>query len=373
MARDPGPALPFLKQLLAAALLIVVSVGLWAGGGAALDWIGAGAQDGAERARRSRPATPVITAPVTMARDDLAVQLVGTGRAGRSITLRGEAEGRIVDLSLAAGAWFKSGDVLLRLDDKDQQLALSLAETRLAEAERVLSRYRRLEGTGASTAATLDDASTQAEIARLDVARAHEALSRRTLRAPFSGVSGFATVDVGDWLQSGGAVASFDDRSTIFVEVEMPEAVLSRLSIGQTVSAETPSYRARAFEGVVVGIDSRVDPVTRAARVRVGLDNDEDLLRPGASFIIRFDLPGEAYPVVPELALQFSRGELFVWRIREDKAERVAVSLVRRRAGAILVDAQLAPDDQLAVEGAQRLAEGRTVQVMSPATADDGS
>lgn len=369
MARDPGPALSMSRQVLASGMLVFVALGLWFGGGAALELIGAGAEESGGRAGRTRAPAPVIVAPVTQAADTLSVQLVGTGRAHRSVALRSEADGKVVSIALAAGVRFEAGAVLMKLDDEDARLALELAETRLVEAQRVLSRFRRLEGSGAAASATLDDAATKAEIARIEVARARQELDNRTMRAPFAGVAGFPAVEMGDWVRTGDSVASYDDRSRILVEVEMPEAVLSRLTVGQAVAAETPSYRDRRFDGVVAAIDSRVDAATRTARVRLALDNADDLLRPGASFTIRFDLPGPVYPVAPELALQFSRGALFVWRVVDDTVERVDVSLVRRRSGELLLEGGLAPGDRVVVEGAQRLAPGRKVDVVQPAEA----
>ncbi|MEL6265376.1 MAG: efflux RND transporter periplasmic adaptor subunit [Pseudomonadota bacterium] len=305
---------------------------------------------------------PVITAPVTTMADDMVLEVVGTGRARRSVELRAKGGGEIVGMALASNRRFEAGEVLMRLEDADQRLAVDLARTRLAEAERVLARFRQLSNTGTASTARVDEVVTAAEIARLELARAEDALDDRELRAPFAGVSGLPAVEAGAWVSEGDALATYDDRTTILVEFDLPETALSRLRPGLAVTATTFSVPGRVFDGEVVALDSRVDAASRTARVRVGLPNDEDLLRPGVSFTVRVALPGPDYPAVPELAVQFSRGNVYLWRVEGETVERVEVEMISRRAGAVLVDGDLAPGDRVVVEGTQRLSPGRTVR-----------
>ena len=72
--------------------------------------------------------------------------------------------------------------------------------------------------------------------------------------------------------------------------------------------------------------------------VRAALPNPRDLLRPGMSFAVELTVPGEDYATVPELALQWGKGESFVWCVDADnKAKRVVVRSVKRLNRVILV------------------------------------
>ncbi|MEL6575267.1 MAG: efflux RND transporter periplasmic adaptor subunit, partial [Pseudomonadota bacterium] len=162
-------------------------------------------------------------------------------------------------------------------------------------------------------------------------------------------------------------IARYDDRSVILVEVDIPEIALPRIRLGLAVSATTPSVPGQRFEGTVEAIDSQVDASNRTARLRVAIPNPDDTLRPGASFTVRLALPGDRYPSVPELAVQFSRGTVHVWRVAEGKAEKVPVEMVARRDGRVLVNGPLAPGERVIVEGTQRLRPGRAVSVQQDA------
>jgi multidrug efflux pump subunit AcrA (membrane-fusion protein) len=97
--------------------------------------------------------------------------------------------------------------------------------------------------------------------------------------------------------------------------------------------------------------------------VRARIDNREDRLRTGMSFTIRLPLAGERFPSVPSVAVQWDRTGSYVWRVDGDKAERVQVRVLKREDEWVLVDAPLARDDLIVVEGVQRLRPGRLVQV----------
>jgi RND family efflux transporter MFP subunit len=360
--------MPLWKQLILSCLVVLGASAVWqyrAQIGAVLPGTG-GAAAPAPPSSEDRGA-PVIVAEVRERADDLTFTAIGTGFAQRSVTLRAPAGGEITALEAAPGRKFRAGATLMRLDATDARLAVALAEARLARATSERDRYRRLQDSGAAPPARLEDAETEYRVAEIALEQARADLADRTLTAPFDGVTGLARVEVGDRIAQGDAISSFDDRSRILVEFDLPEALLGRVATGQAVSAATASAEGRRFDGEITAIDSRVDAATRTARVRAAIDNPADVLRPGASFSLRLELPGPTYPAVPELALRFARGEMHVWRVADGRAERVTVRLVRRRDGKVIVDGPLAPGDRVVTEGTQRLRPGRRVEVLNTA------
>jgi RND family efflux transporter MFP subunit len=333
--------------------------------------LGVSAAPAEQRGRERSDGIPVIVAATELTQDDRTLSAIGTGFAARSVTLRAPSDGEITELNIAPGRRFAQGDTLVALEDSDERFAVSLAEARFTRARDELDRIRRLQDSGVAAAARLEQVMSDFAVAEIELDRAREALANRVLRAPFDGITGLALVEVGDRISANDPIGSYDDRSSILLEFDVPEALLGRVTIGLGVTARTPSVEARSFAGQISAINSRIDATTRTARVRAMIDNSEDLLRPGASFTLDLDLPGSTFPAVPELALQFSEGALHVWRVRDGAAERVAVTLVRRRAGLVIVDGPLADGDLVVVEGTQRLRNGRAVSVLNdPAEAN---
>lgn len=355
------------KQIAICAAIIVGAALLWQlRSDLARLWAGTAAPAISETNDQTRATgTPVIVAAAHMVRDDRSLSVIGTGFALRSITLRAPSDGEIVVFNIGPGQEFSEGDILMQLEDTDERFAVSLAQARYDRARDERDRYRRLQDSGVTAAARLEEVLTDYKVAEIELDQAREDLDNRTLRAPFDGITGLAAVEIGDRVTADEPVASFDDRSKILIEFDLPEALLGRVTIGLNVTATTPSVEGRDFDGTINAIDSRVDATSRTARVRAAIENESDLLRPGASFTLRLDLPGESFPAVPELALQFSDGALHVWRVTNQLAEQVSVRLVRRRAGQVIVEGPLEEGDLVVVEGTQRLREGSAVHVLN--------
>ncbi|MCI4666296.1 MAG: efflux RND transporter periplasmic adaptor subunit [Neomegalonema sp.] len=321
------------------------------------------------RGRRARGPAPIIVSKLGYRKDDLKLELVGTARAKRSVQLRVAAAGEVRESQLEAGRTVAKGEILLRLEDAAARLAVDLAEARKASADRALVRYLRLEKSGATTDVALDDARTAAATADIELAKAKRALADRRIVAPFAGVLGLPGVEVGDWVSASDVIATLDDRSLLLIEVSTPELLLSRVKLGAPVAARSIAAPGRVFSGKIAEVDSRIDPATRSVKLRVALPNRDQTLLPGASFVVTFNFEGETHPAVPELALQYGRDGLFVWRVKDGVAEQVPVKLIRRQAGVVLLasvnsDGGLSATDLIVVEGAQRVRAGGKVQIV---------
>ncbi len=325
-----------------------------------------GTKTGKGKKQRS---VPVVVAPAQERANDMIVGAIGTGRARRSVMLYPEATGEIRHVFARAGGRVSKGQPILRLDSRDAELAVKVARTRLIEADRLMQRSEQLLKKNINSQANVDDASNLVDRAELELQQAEEALADREMKAPFDGVVGISKVELGDRISPSTSVVTLDDRSQLIVEFEVAEQFLSQLVIGQKVAAQTPSFRGREFEGVIEDIDSRIDPTSRTVIVRANIPNKEDLLRPGLSFVVDLTIPGKTYPAVHELALQWRKGVSYVWRVRENKAEKVVVRSVKRLNSIILIDGNISKGDLVVVEGVQRLRPGRHVQFSMPAPA----
>jgi RND family efflux transporter MFP subunit len=314
-------------------------------------------------------AVPVIVAAVTEGSDGVALDLLGTGSARKSVTLYSPVSGEVAEVLFKPGRAVRAGAVMLRLVDRRERLAVDLAAARVEAARVMHTRYEATRGTGAVPDTVSDEAQAALRSAEIELAQAREALSERVVRAPFAGMPGLAAVERGERIDTDTALTSLDDRGVLHLDLQIPEAYLARITVGQPVQAVNPAHPGRRFEGEVVEVDSRVDPVTRQVKVRAALPNDEDLLRSGMSFQVQLALPGERRLSVPELALQWGREGSYVWVVREGKATQVAARAVQRQNGRVLVDSSLTTQDQVVIEGVQRMRAGRAVKVVGTGAA----
>lgn len=347
-------------------IAILAAVGLLAAGALLADALDAtgDATGSPAPARGAGAPAPVVVQSVRYAGGAAIVEVVGTGDASSAVTLHPESAGRVTEIRFAAGQRVKRGDALLRLDSDAEELALELAKVRLEDARQQLARFERAAPSGAVSASEVERAQTALSAARIELAQAELALRERTLVAPFAGVVGIPEVDVGDRVTESTAIATLDDRSAILVDFQVPEAFAYGVRQGGRVEASTWAILGETFSGVVDSLASRIDPLTRTLRVRARLANEQDRLRTGMSFVIRLPLEGERFPSVPSIALQWDRKGAYVWRVVDGAAERVDANVLKREDEWVLLDAPLSAEDRVVVEGVQRLAEGRAVEIV---------
>lgn len=356
-------------QLVVFAVLLVCAGSLWFSRdqvSAFVSGIAGNGTNGSAKQKAAVKGVPVVVAKTGLMTDDAIVGAIGTGRAQRSVMLFPEVSGEIEKLFASAGQRVNKGQSLVHLDSRDAQLAMRVARTRLVEAERLHNRALQLRGKNITSQANVDDARNVVERARLELEQAAEALAKREIRAPFTGVVGIPKVESGDRVSPTTDMLTLDDRSRLTVEFEVAEQFMSRLDAGQEVTAHTPSFPTQIYKGRIEFIDTRINPTSRTVMVRARIPNERDTLRPGMSFVVDLKIPGPEYPTVHELALQWRKGISYVWRVKDNKAEKVEVRSVKRLNNTILVDGDISAGDLVVIEGVHRLRPGRLVKFVSP-------
>lgn len=321
-----------------------------------------------EEAPTSETETPpvrVVARDVAYERATRRIEVVGTARARRSATLYPETSGQVTEVLFEGGDYVEAGDALLRLDAREEQLAVRLARVEVDQAEQLLARYERIEGTGAVSAAQIDEARTALDAAAIELERAELALAERTVRAPFAGYTGLSDIDPGTRITSDTIITELDDRATLLVDFDVPEEAFAEVSAGDVVPVTAFAAPDRPETATVRNVDSRVDPDRRVFAVRSEIANTDDRLRPGMSFRVRFETPGEALPAVPEAAILWGGDGSYVWAIEDGRAVRRPVTIVTREPGRVLVRAELPRGSRIVAEGVQKVREGAEIAAVA--------
>jgi hypothetical protein len=113
----------------------------------------------------------------------------------------------------------------------------------------------------------------------------------------------------------------------------------------------------------VSAVDNRLDEASRTLLVQAALDNGKDTLRAGMSFQVSMKFPGDSYPAVSPLAVQWGTDGAFIWTVVDGRARRTNVRIVQRNTETVLVDASIAAGDLVVVEGVHAVREGAEIMV----------
>jgi RND family efflux transporter MFP subunit len=325
------------------------------------------------RAGSGRVPTAVVTAPVAIATINQRLQAIGTGRANASVTINPYDSGRIIEVAVTAGSSVEKGDVVARLDAEAEKIALDRARLAADDARSKLDRANSLRKSNAGTPVQVADAEMVLGNAELALRDAELALERRSIVAPIAGIVGILPVELGNYVTSQTAIATIDDRSSIIIDFWVPERYASAIAVGAPLTATPIARPSDVFEGRVSAVDNRVDEASRTLRVQARIGNADDSLRAGMSFQVDMRLPGDTYPSVDPLAIQWGTEGSFVWSVHDGKARRTPVRIIQRNTENVLVDGELAEAAHVVIEGIHAVREGAELLIAGGTPARAGA
>jgi membrane fusion protein (multidrug efflux system) len=354
--KDDDAMTPIHRLLPLAALVLVLSA------------CGDGAAD-----RGPPPAATVTTTVVAEQPWSDAIEALGTAKANESVLVTAKVTETVVRVAFEDGDVVEAGDVLVDLSGRAEVAGLAEASANYREAQQQYQRLQQLTAQKLIPTSQLDAqrGAMDSARARLDLTRAR--LQDRVITAPFAGVLGFRQVSPGTLVTPGTTIASLDDISVIKLDFTVPEAYLSALATGQAIAARSKAWPDREFAGLVTGVDSRVDPVSRAVTVRAEIPNPDRALRPGMLLSLQVFRPARQALVIPEIAVVQVAQAAHVFVVQPDgTVQQRTVALGARRSGEVEVTDGLAAGERIVVDGTVKLRDGARVVEAAPAPGATG-
>ena len=306
----------------------------------------------------------VVTSAVIMTTINDSLAAIGQGNAVRSVTVGAPAGGTLEELLVAPGDKVIAGQIIGRLDSTTEQIAFDKAKLADADAQSTLLRNQGLAQSNLVASSALATVQLAADTARLELRNAEVALQKRTISSPVAGTVGLMQVIPGNYLPAQTAITTIQDASSILIDFWVPERYATTVAVGTPVTASAIALPGRSFDGVVSAVDNRIDPESRTLQIQARIPNEDNAVRPGMSFSIALKFPGEQFPAVNPLAIQWSSEGSFVWAYVDGKAHKVMAEIVQRNSDGVLVRGELKPGDAVISEGVLQLSEGTAVTLL---------
>ena len=143
-------------------------------------------------------------------------------------------------------------------------------------------------------------------------------LEKTRIRAPFTGLVGIQTAQVGQYVSSGDPIIELTQIDPLELVFGVPEENATDVRIGQVLSARVGRCGI-AFRAVVEARDPKIDPASRSLTVQARVDNADRRLIPGMSARLRLPIGTQREAVVvPREALVAQGASYMVWVADED-------------------------------------------------------
>ena len=297
---------------------------------------------------------------------------IGTVAAVHGVTVSADLPGVVEAIAFDSGRAVQAGDVLVRLDTRQEQAQLAAAEAQLALARLNLDRARGLREQGIISQADYDRATSENDQAQAKVGEIRATIARKTIRAPFAGILGIRQVNLGQYLTGGAPIVPLQSLDPIYVNFAVPQQEVGQLRPGVEVSVSAEGI-ARPFAGRITAVDSVVDQATRNVQAQATLPNREGRLRPGM-FVQAEVLVGASSAIValPTSAIAYAPygdSVFVVGDVKGPKGETYRgvrqqfVNLGGERGDQVAVVSGLQAGEEVATSGVFKLRNGAAVHI----------
>lgn len=216
---------------------------------------------------------------------------VGSLKAVHGVQVSTDLAGIVSEIAFESGKPVKKGDLLVRLDTKQEQAQLAAAQARLDLAKVNLARKKDLLEKKATSQAEYDAADAEARQAAASVDEIRALIARKTITAPFDGILGIRQVNIGQYVNTGVGMVPLESSDPIYVEFSIPQSQLGQIGLHRKVQLSATGLEGQSFEGEITAIDSRVDESNRNIQVEATVRNPENRLRAGMFVKVEVLLP----------------------------------------------------------------------------------
>ncbi len=397
-------------------VLVVILIG---GGATVSRWLVANKPD-PERTDVAKLPPVVEVHRTTRADLPLVFTGYGTARADHQVAIAAQVTGQVVEVpdGINDGAYVSSGDLLLRIDDRDYQRQLDRARslvgdvesqiaaidierqnvdkmvsiaaqemdiarrelerlTDLFEATRASSReYDLTNRTYQATRRVWQNLVSQREQLdprrrglestlagrRADVALAELSVERCRVVAPFAGQIDTLNVEAGDQAQMGMQLVSLMDTQHIEIPIELPASYRPMVDTDDACTLTVESMPGFAWQGRIARVAPSVDTRSRTFAAFVEVDNAEQATPLTPGYFVTASVTG---PTLEDV-LTVPRGAIVsdaVFVANDTNAIRRIVH-VKRNVGALaIVEGELADGDLVIVSNLDILEDGDDIRL----------
>ena len=338
------------------------------------------------QAKQPRPGVPIQT--VTARTGDIGVYInaLGTVTPVYTATITSRVDGQITNVAYREGQMVRKGDLLIEIDPRPFQAALTQAQGTLAKDEAVLNearidlnRFQQAYDRNAIAKQQLDD---QGQLVKQDegtvkqdqgtVASAATNVDYTRIVAPIEGRVGLRLVDPGNIVTSGATTAlvvitQLQPITVIFSVAEdyLPQ-IQKQLRNGQKMPVDVfaRDQTTKLATGFLLTLDNVIDQTTGTLKLKAIFQNQDAELFPNQFVNARLLVDTQRGVVlVPTAAIQRNAQGAFVYVIGSDNTATLHTVTVGTTDGNTAAVQNVNAGDVIAVNGFDKLQNGAKVTI----------
>lgn len=186
-------------------------------------------------------------------------------------------------------------------------------------------------------------------------------------------MTGQRLASLGDYVNNGTRLITLQTVHPQRAAFQVPERYAERLQLGQKVLFRVAALSGRDFVGTVDFVDPVVQLPSRTITIKAVVPNSRRELQSGMFIEARLETATRPTAlVIPEEAVSPFAGAMYVWVVKDGKAERRQVTLGVRTPGSVEITQGVELGELVVVGGTDRLQPGAEVRLSPGARAVEG-
>ncbi|MEW6652963.1 MAG: efflux RND transporter periplasmic adaptor subunit [Bacteroidota bacterium] len=352
----------------------------------------------------------VVTKPVIKGNLLLYINANGIARASEELEITSNISGIINNLNINEGKNVNKGELLIALDDREYELALTDAKAKVTDARIEYgflmkeSGTEKLDNTQALEiqnqidileedykANKIDDKKYNEQRDELDMkllfsgAKREEVVLNKSglttainaykraklnyeytkITAPFKGVVGDFDLVIGQRINSGQKLCKLFNNSTLRIDVGVLESDVTEISAGSSAQIEIPSLDGQNFIGKVVNVSPYIDKETKTCKVSVQIQKASHNLKPGMFVKVNIETTNlQNRVLIPKGALLVRDKRPLVFVVEDGLAKWKYIEMGEQNDEFIEVLSGVEPGENVIVEGQYTLAHDAKVKIL---------
>lgn len=291
-----------------------------------------------------------------------------------------EIAGLVRTIHFTPGSTVKKGDLLLELNSDSEQAQLIALKASAELANITFNRDKALFLKQTVSQSTIDTDAADLKGKQALVAQQEAIIAKKNIQAPFDGILGISTINPGQYLNPGDKIVTLQELNPIFADFFIPQPLLSKIHVGQSVQLTTEPYSDKHLTGVITTIDPKIDPNTRNGQVEATVSNPEHILLPGMFSKVEINTgEPELKLTLPQTAISYNPYGDIVFIIEEkskdektDKpiqtVKQVFVTIGETRGTQVSIDSGIKEGDLVVTSGQVKLKNGSRVTINNTIT-----
>ena len=311
---------------------------------------------------QDRPPTRVRARVVHASAQLRHLRVRGKTENKRTVQVRAEATGTIVQRPVERGSRVAAGDLLCRVSVEDREAELRQTLATLDQVRLEYDGSLELQARGLLSETAVAQARARLARAEAELQRSELEMARTRVEAPFGGIVEDVHQEVGDYVNPGSPCATIVDLDPMLLVGRISEADVPRVSVGQ--QARGLFNDGRQVSGAIRFVGQQSDPATRTYRIEIPIPNPTYELRSGITTEIAIPIAEvQAQHISPALFALDDSGVMGVRTIGDDgRVQFHAVDIVREDATGVWVSGLPAVATLITV-GQELVVPGETVEI----------